>query len=148
MTESFYPIFLIPPLVGLVTQILKFFVTSWRKKGLKIEYFFTHGYMPSSHSALAISLATVAYYFEGLDSVSFAISFVLAFIIIDDALRLRFYLGQHGKIINSLIYELPPEKIKKYPHLKEVLGHRPEEVIMGAIIGFLLTIVFINFGGF
>lgn len=148
MPDVSYPIFIIPPAVGLVTQIVKFFVTSWRKKELKIEYFFTHGYMPSSHSALAISLLTTVYYFEGLNTSAFTISFVLVFIILDDALRLRYYLGQHGRIINHLIHELPPSEIKKFPRLKEVLGHKPEEVFVGAIFGLILTILFIKYGGF
>ncbi len=142
-----YPIFIIPPLVGIITQILKFFVTSFRKKEFRLEYFFTHGYMPSSHSAFVISLITLAYYVDGANSVSFAASFVLAFIVIDDALRLRYYLGQHGKIINRLIHELPPAKMKKYPRMKEVLGHRPEEVAAGLIVGFLLTAWIIKLSG-
>lgn len=142
-----FPLFIIPPLVGIITQTIKFFVTSFRKKEFKIEYFFTHGYMPSSHSAFVISLITLAYYIDGANSISFAASFVLAFIVIDDALRLRYYLGQHGIIINQLIHELPPEKIKNYPRMKEVLGHRPEEVAAGLVIGFLLTAFFIKLFG-
>ena len=47
----------IPIIVGLVTQVTKFILFSF-KHGLKWDYALTHGHMPSAHSAVVVSLAT------------------------------------------------------------------------------------------
>lgn len=74
---------------------------------------------------------------EGFDSPLFAISFVLAIIVIRDALGIRQYLGQHGHILNLLVKELKQDDILDgtYPHLLERIGHTPAQVIVGSAIG-------------
>lgn len=134
-------VFLIPILVGLVVQAVKFVIYSL-KHGWDIRYAFTHGHMPSAHTALAISLVTSVGYFEGLHDASFAVAMVLAFIIIDDAARLRMHLGDQGRYLNMLVQQLDIDT-EKFPRLKERTGHRVSEVIVGAILGFLLTFMFI-----
>jgi acid phosphatase family membrane protein YuiD len=135
---SSYNIIIIPIAVGLFTQILKFVLYS-AKNGIKWEYVFTHGHMPSSHTAFVISTLTSIGYYEGTNNGVFALACIFAFIIIDDALRLRMYLGDQGRYLNMLVDQLPVDK-KKFPRLKERIGHRISEVIVGAIIGFFLTI--------
>jgi uncharacterized protein len=137
---SSYYIVIIPIAVGLITQALKFFLYSI-KNGLKWEYVFTHGHMPSSHTAFVISTLTSIGYYEGTDNGVFALACIFAFIIIDDALRLRMYLGDQGRYLNMLVEQLDIDK-KKFPRLKERIGHRISEVIVGAIIGFFLTLFF------
>lgn len=133
-----YNIIIIPIVVGLFAQSFKFVLFS-AKHGLKWEYFFTHGHMPSAHTAFVISALTSIGYYEGTTSGVFALAFIFAFLIIDDALRLRMYLGDQGRYLNMLIDQLPINK-KKFPHLKERIGHRVSEVIIGGAIGFLLTL--------
>src|SRR5476651_1947021 len=91
-----YAVFLIPVAVGIIVQAIKFVLYSM-KHGWDIRYAFTHGHMPSAHTALAVSLMTSVGHYEGVGDASFAISFVLAFLIIDDATRLRMTLGDQGK---------------------------------------------------
>jgi hypothetical protein len=135
---SSYYIVIIPLAVGLITQTLKFVIFS-AKNGFQPEYFFTHGHMPSSHTAFVIStLASIGFY-EGTANGVFALACIFAFIIIDDALRLRMYLGDQGRYLNMLVDQLDVDK-KKFPRLKERIGHRISEVIVGAIIGFFLTV--------
>lgn len=138
-----YLVFLIPIAVGFLAQAIKFALYTL-KHGFNIEYALTHGHMPSMHTAFATSLLVSIGYFEGLGSGSFAVSVVLAFLIIDDALRIRMVLGDQGRYLNMLVDQLKSEiDEKKFPRLKERIGHRVSEVVVGALIGFFLTILFI-----
>ncbi len=132
-----YLIFLLPIITALVTQALKFGIYSL-KHGWKIEYFFTHGHMPSSHTAFVTSLITAVGYYEGVNSGAFAVSVILAIIVIDDAVRLRMYMGDQGRYLNMLIRQLPIDE-SKFPRLKERIGHRVSEVIVGGIFGVVFT---------
>ncbi len=134
-------IILIPAFVAIITQTTKFIIFSF-KNGFKWEYAFTHGHMPSSHSAFAISLVIIIGYLETISSGSFAIAMALAIIIIDDALRLRMYLGDQGRYLNMLVENLNLD-ISKYPRLKERVGHRTSEVIVGLIYGAVLSFIFL-----
>jgi len=139
---STYAPFIIPILVAFIVQALKFVLYSL-KHGWDIRYAFTHGHMPSAHTALAVALVTSVGHFEGVGDASFAIAVVLAFIIVDDATRLRMHLGDQGRYLNMLIEQLDIND-KKFPRLKERTGHRVSEVIVGGLLGFLLTVLFIS----
>lgn len=137
-----YLVFLIPIAVGIITQIIKFILYTI-KHGFNIEYAFTHGHMPSAHTSLVVSLLVTVAYYEGVHSSAFALSAVLAFIVIDDAARIRMYLGDQGRYLNMLVEQLGIEK-DKFPRLKERVGHRVSEIIGGAFAGLLLTLMFIS----
>jgi len=138
-TLSDYNIVLIPLLVGLSAQILKFAIYS-AKNGMKWEYVFTHGHMPSAHTAFVISAVTSVGYYAGTTSGVFALAVIFAVLIIDDALRLRMYLGDQGRYLNMLVNELVVDK-RKFPRLKERIGHRLSEVVVGGALGFSLTLL-------
>ena len=128
--------FIIPLFAVISAQIIKVAIMTIKTGTFDPSYFLKHGRMPSAHTALVASLATVAYYYEGLHSMAFAISITIAFIVIDDAIRFRFYLGEQAKTLNRLIKEvLPPEKAAAYHRLHETLGHHPGEALAGAIYG-------------
>jgi len=136
---SSYTIFLIPVIVGTVTQVIKFIVFSI-KHGWNPGYALTHGHMPSAHTAFISSLVTSVAYYEGMHSGAFAVSVILAIIVIDDAIRLRMYMGDQGRYLNMLIRQLEIDT-EKFPRLKERIGHRVSEVIAGGIFGFVLTLL-------
>ncbi len=133
-----YKMFAIPIAVGAFTQALKYIIFSL-KHGWDISYAMTHGHMPSAHTAFIISLLTSVGYYSGVTSGAFAISVALAIIVIDDAVRLRMHLGDQGRYLNMLIRQLPVDE-KQFPRLKERVGHKLSEVIIGGLLGFLLTI--------
>lgn len=143
--EKFEIIF-IPLVVGLITQTTKFIIFS-AKNGLDWSYFLTHGHMPSFHSALVTSLVTTVGFLEGINSGEFVIAVVLALIILDDALRIRMYLGDQGRYMNMLVQSLNLDP-KKYPRLKEHVGHRTSEVVVGVLYGFALSIMFLWLFGY
>lgn len=137
-----YLVFLIPITVGILTQAIKFVLYTY-KHGFNIEYAFTHGHMPSAHTSLVVSLLTSVAYYEGVHSGTFALSAVLAFIVIDDAARIRMYLGDQGRYLNMLIEQFKLNK-EDFPRLKERVGHRVNEIVGGAFVGFFLTILLIG----
>ncbi|HWQ59551.1 MAG TPA: divergent PAP2 family protein [Candidatus Fimivivens sp.] len=134
-----YLVFLVPVAVGLGTQMVKFVIFTV-KHGWKPEYMFTHGHMPSAHTAFAVSLATSVGWYEGVGSGSFAVAAALAFVLVDDAARIRMYLGDQGRYLNMLVEQLNIDE-SKFPRLKERVGHRVSEVIVGALIGFFVTVL-------
>jgi len=133
-----WAVFLIPIFVGIVTQVIKFTLYCL-KNGWNPSYALTHGHMPSAHTAFIVSLVTSVGYYEGLDSGAFAVAIILAIIVIDDAVRLRMYMGDQGRYLNMLIRQFSIDK-EKFPRLKERIGHRINEVIIGGIFGFFLTL--------
>ncbi|PIT90668.1 MAG: acid phosphatase [Candidatus Komeilibacteria bacterium CG10_big_fil_rev_8_21_14_0_10_41_13] len=133
-------LFILPIIIALLVHAIKLAIDV--VEGTFSWHTATHyGGMPSSHSALVTSLATVIYMTEGL-STAFAVSLVLAVLVIRDAIGLRNYLSQHGWILNKLIKDLPDEKEFKYPVLQEKIAHTWMEVTVGAILGVLLTCLF------
>jgi acid phosphatase family membrane protein YuiD len=137
-----YAVFLIPIAVGVLVQVIKFVLYSI-KHGWDIRYAFTHGHMPSAHTAFAISLVTAIGHYEGIGDGTFAVAIALAFLIIDDATRLRMHLGDQGRYLNMLIEQLNISE-EQYPHLKERMGHKVSEVVVGGILGFLFTTILIK----
>lgn len=133
-----YYIFIIPVIVGGIVQATKFIVFSL-KHGWNIRYAMTHGHMPSAHTGFIVSLVTSVGYYAGVTSGAFAVAVALAIIVIDDAARLRMYMGDQGRYLNMLIRQLNISD-EQFPRLKERVGHRVSEVIIGGIYGFLLTI--------
>lgn len=132
---------LIPLIVGIITQVTKFIIYTIRH-GLSWGYFFTHGHMPSMHSALVTSLVIVVGYMEGINTAVFSFAVVFALIILDDAVRVRMHLGDQGRYLNMMIEALGLDK-KKYPRLKERVGHRWSEVLVGIVYGATQTAIFI-----
>ncbi len=135
-----YKIILLPLLAGLIAQAAKLVFhtngSGWRWRNL-VKY----SGMPSGHSALVSALAATTGLSEGLGSPDFAISLILAVIVIRDALGIRRYLGQHGKILNILVKDLKDDKVldEHYPHLLEKIGHTPAQVAVGILIGLLVS---------
>jgi acid phosphatase family membrane protein YuiD len=140
----FLPVFAIPIAVGVITQISKaFFNRDLRREPDGSYDLLPHyGGMPSAHTAFATSLATIASLTEGVNSGTFAVAIGIMIFILDDALRLRVFLGRFGVAIRRLIKLLPEEEQKNMPHIEGRIGHRVSEVIVGAIVGIVLTVTF------
>jgi len=138
-----YPIVFIPVAVGCMVQFIKFTLSTIKSGKMKVEYIFRPGHMPSAHSAFVVSLVTVVANSDGISSTTFAISVVLAYIVIYDALIIRTNIGYNGKIINKLVKESSGIKKENYPVMKEVMGHNFWEVIIGSVLGFVFSVLFL-----
>lgn len=101
------------------------------------------GGMPSSHSAAVVALATSVGIMEGLSSVAFAIALVFAAITMFDAQGIRRHAGVHASLINRLMMTRGQAERDGYTHkaLKELLGHRPIEVLAGALFGIAISFI-------
>lgn len=137
-----YHILILPLISALTAQMLKIFIKSNHTK-LSFKNLVAYSGMPSGHSAIIISLATIIGLEEGISSPLFAMSVVLSIIIIRDALGIRRYLGEHGKTLNILVKDLANDNVleQKYPHLLEHIGHTPLQVLIGSLIGFTISII-------
>lgn len=130
----------IPIIAGLLTQLIKFII-----QAIKGEFRWStlqeYGGMPSAHTAFVVSLDTILWLHEGWDSPAFAVAVIFSLLIIRDAIGLRQFLGQHGRILNMLIKELPDTEERKFPgQLVERLGHTPLQAIVGGIVGFVVAV--------
>ena len=102
------------------------------------------GGMPSSHSALVTALSVSIGLQEGFTSPLFAISWVLAMIVIYDAIGIRRHAGDHARVLNLMIDELFTGHPLAEKELKEVLGHTPREVIAGMALGIVVPYLMIR----
>ncbi len=100
------------------------------------------GGFPSSHTALVTSLCTSIGFRNGLDSDIFMLATCLMMITIRDALGVRRANGIHARKINEIGKSLAEKNIIEYKPIKEVLGHNPMEVVVGAILGFFIGLAF------
>ena len=134
-----YQFILIPLGIALLTQLVVKQLIEAIKGKFSWKNLMAYGGMPSAHSALVTSLATIIGFKESLNSSTFAVSLFFAIIVITDAIGFRGYLTEHSKAINKLIIDLPDELEYKYKTLNERISHTVAQVIIGAITGFILT---------
>ncbi len=132
-----YKVFFYPLIIAVIVHLIKMFIDVIKKR-FTWSHFWGYGGMPSSHAALVASLATSVYLYEGI-SVGFGISVVFAVVVIRDALGLRSYLSEHSRVINKLIKDLPDEEEYKYPYLEERIAHTSLQLIVGALLGIIIT---------
>ena len=134
-------VLVIPFLVLIITQVFKTIYFSIKNKKLDLFTLLTTRGLPSSHSSLVSSLATVVLKVNGAGSAEFAISVILAIIVMYDASGIRKAAGEHAKILNEMMEEKEYYSSKEYKKLKELLGHTKLEVFIGLLTGIFLTIV-------
>ena len=91
--------------------------------------------MPSSHSALVTSLATATARITGANSPAFAITIVLASIVMYDAAGVRRAVSIQARILNQMIDEAFQGKPFAEKRLRELIGHTPFQVFVGALLG-------------
>jgi len=123
-----------------LAQFAKLFVHWIQHRQIDIRVMFGSGGMPSSHSALVTALAISVGRLEGWQSTAFAIATTFAFIVMYDAAGVRQAAGKQARVLNQIIEELFQENPQlSEEKLKELLGHTPFQVIVGAILGGVLA---------
>ena len=126
-----------------VAQMLKTLIDFWFTKSFSPERMVGSGGMPSSHSATVCALTTSAAMCYGVESFEFAICFILASVVMYDAIGVRQETGKQAKLLNLIMeqdfFKLDNEQFQK--RLKEFVGHTPLQVLAGAILGILLALL-------
>ena len=127
----------------LVAQILKTLIHAWFTKGFDAERLIGSGGMPSSHSATVVSLATATYFEYGAASFEFAVTAILAIIVMYDARGVRRETGKQAELLNDMLKifeDMGRSEISAHDKLKEFVGHTPLQVMMGALLGFVIAL--------
>ena len=133
----------------LIAQILKTVIFIIVNRSFDPERLVGDGGMPSSHSATVMALVTSTLMIYGAGSFEFAISAVLALIVMHDAMGVRKETGLQAKAINNMmewLQELDSD-IPVEEKLKEFVGHTPLQVFFGALLGIIVGVVVINLTG-
>lgn len=139
-----YKFLIIPTFAWFTVQIFKLLADAVVNRKLNFKRFVETGGMPSSHSAVVASLMTAIGLSEGFDSPIFAVSFVFSFIVMYDAAGVRLAAGKQAKILNQLINS-KQVKVDTNEKLKELLGHTPIQVFVGAIYGIIVGYIVMLF---
>jgi len=139
----------IPTGAWVISQVLKVLVVLAREKRLELRFLVGSGGMPSSHTALVCSLATVVGMTQGFGSVVFAVVAILAMVVMYDAAGVRRAVGRQSAILNRIVKELlekrPRDEVER--HLREFIGHTPFQVIAGAVLGIFIAWLWLTISG-
>lgn len=126
-----------------LAQLIKVIIAIISKDKRKMRnIIFSTGGMPSSHSSTVVALCAACGIQEGFGSPFFAISFVLAGVVLVDASGVRYETGKQAKLLNEISKHLFSNDDREFETgLKELVGHTPFQVLMGSILGFAVAVV-------
>jgi acid phosphatase family membrane protein YuiD len=128
--------FILAPIVAwTIAQAAKVVLYSVRERRLNLRVLAVTGGMPSSHSAIVMGLTTAIGKYSGPTSPQFAIALIFSFVVMYDAAGLRRAAGRQAAVLNRLVEDLVHMRGVQEPVLRELLGHTPFEVLVGAAIG-------------
>ena len=124
-----------------LTQTIKVTLGVIREKKFDFRWLIGTGGMPSSHAAGATALALSSGLDLGFSSPIFALAFVFALVTMFDAQGVRHSTGKQAEILNKVMDDIYWKGKIDADRLKELIGHTPIEVFIGAIIGFAIALV-------
>ena len=128
----------------MIAQVIKVVEDSLRHRRVDLRRLATSGGMPSSHTALVLSLTTVIGSKRGLNSPEFAISAIFSVVVMYDATGVRRAAGRQAQVLNRIIDDLFHREGLREERLRELIGHTPVEVIAGALLGILVALVMLG----
>jgi uncharacterized protein len=142
MSSWYNPYLFIPFVAWFSSQVYKFLVR-WAKGEVNWHLFYTSGGMPSAHSAAVCAVATTALVYEGLASPIFGLSGLFAAVVIYDSFGVRRASGDQAVALNAMLRDDAFKDSRELSTLKlrEVLGHKPGEVVAGALLGVAVALL-------
>ncbi len=132
----------LPLLTGIGVQLYKFVYHWVRERSPNFEWLVATGGMPSAHAASVMALSTLVGLRHGFDSALFGVTLYFSLIVMYDAAGLRRAAGKQAAVINRMLKEFSEFHRVPDTQLRELLGHSPTEVLVGALLGVLVAIVF------
>ncbi|MBN1794236.1 MAG: divergent PAP2 family protein [Candidatus Omnitrophica bacterium] len=126
----------------MIAQCIKVFLGIIREKKFNFKWFVGTGGMPSSHAAGVSALATSVGFTTGFDSLIFAVTLIFALITMFDAQGVRRASGMQAEVLNKILDDIYFNRGIKEERVKELLGHTPIQVLIGACIGFGIAVTF------
>ncbi|MDY4575192.1 MAG: divergent PAP2 family protein [Intestinibacter sp.] len=130
-------------LISIFSCFLAQFIKIFTGKESKIDFrrISISGGMPSSHSSFVTALAVLVGFDKGFASTEFAMTAVFAIIVMYDASGVRRAVGKQAEILNQIVDDFFHGKFDQHERLKELVGHTPKEVLVGAALGILIGII-------
>ena len=121
-----------------ISQLLKYLLLLGRRRTFDpVRQIYASGSMPSTHGTAVVSMLTVVGLKEGTDSGLFGLMLLIAVIVMYDTVMLRRSVGDQGRAMQELIQSI--KSAVALPHSAK--GHTPVELLIGALLGFLIGIV-------
>lgn len=134
--------FLLASLVAwTIAQAAKVILTSVRQRRLNLRVLAETGGMPSSHAAIVMGLTSAVGKYAGVSSAPFAIALIFSFVVMYDAAGLRRAAGRQAAVLNRLVEDLVHMRGMQEQKLRELLGHTPVEVLVGAMLGIVVGLI-------
>ncbi len=124
-----------------IAQVAKVVLASVRMRRLNLRVLADPGGMPSSHSAIVMGLTTAIGKYAGLSSAAFAIALIFSFVVMYDAAGVRRAAGRQAAVLNRLVQDLVHMRGVQETELRELLGHTPVEVLVGAVLGIAVGLI-------
>ena len=122
-------------------QLFKFLTALVIEKKIDFKRLMGAGGMPSSHSAVVTSIATMIGKDMGLGSPLFALACIVASVVMYDAAGVRRAAGKQAELLNKIVETPGLTNAQVGERLAEVLGHTPLQVFVGAILGIIVGII-------
>lgn len=144
MKEMFleYKFLIVPFLLWFAIQTFKLIWDIVTTKQFNFKRILGAGGMPSSHSAVVTSIATLIGKSEGFNTPIFALAVIFACIVMYDAAGVRRAAGKQARLLNKIVNTPGLSGLEVQEKLVEVLGHTPTQVFIGALIGIIAGIIF------
>ena len=130
-----------------VAQLSKTVISVIKLHRFDFVQLWASGGMPSSHSSTVTALATACGYVYGFESGFFAISAILALVVMYDAAGVRRAVGQQARILNRITVNLAKKEPVEASDLRELVGHTPLQVFVGGLMGILFGLLVPYFFG-
>jgi len=128
-------------IANVTAQVLKTVFFALETKKFDMRMLVTTGGMPSSHSASVVAMATSVGLITDFESITFALAATIAIVVMYDSAGIRRSAGKQAAVLNQIMNDVLSEEHKiKAGRLKELLGHSPIEVIIGAMLGIFISI--------
>ena len=138
-------VLIIPICSWAAAQLLKVLLVLIQKRQLDLRYLVISGGMPSAHSALVSALATSVALVQGIGSVAFGITAILALVVMYDSAGVRQSVGRQSVVLNRIMRELklrrPITELER--DLKEFVGHTSFQVIIGGLLGIFIALLWL-----
>jgi acid phosphatase family membrane protein YuiD len=97
--------------------------------------------MPSSHAAIVMGLTSAIGRLNGVTSATFAIALIFSVVVMYDAQGVRRAAGRQAAVLNRLVEDMVSLRPFQEDRLRELLGHTPFEVLVGAALGVAVGLI-------
>ena len=136
-----YKYIVVPFCVWFFIQLFKLITEIIKTKKFNFKKIMQAGGMPSSHTAVVVSLTTMVGKSEGITSPIFGVALIFAFIVMYDAAGVRRAAGKQAELLNKIVNTPGLTGVEVSEKLVEVLGHTPVQVFVGALIGIIVGLI-------